>query len=124
MKELEKERIIPAQTIIEKVFVAEDGKEFRYASDCELYELDLLASKIPHEVAGGLDWYFLKDKEDFILLSKSKLLDSVYHFDKEGFLPNEWYVFKDDNNGYGRYFPLSEEIKKINEILDLGKKKF
>ena len=95
MKVVEKERYVPARTCIDKIYIASDGKEFRFKDDCLSHEKQLAIENHPvytsaiKDVSKFFDGdditlYYLSNKEDYEFFKETQGIDSdEYHFDSD-----------------------------------------
>lgn len=107
MKKIQKEKVIPPQPekkIIETVYVASDGKEFRFLSECARYEKQLEVQNHPvfkSKIAGvdtffdgySAALYYLRSQEDYEFLcahTEMRFLEANHW--EDGFGPG-WYLF-------------------------------
>lgn len=103
MKVVEKECYVPARTYIDKKYVASDGKEFTFESDCLRYEKQLkieshpiYASAIKHvylfEEGCYATLYYLSSQEDYEFFVETQDFNKYYFdsdFDEYG---SGWYL--------------------------------
>lgn len=94
------------QEIEERVYIANDGKEFKTADECINYEKKTTNLKILSELksfkSGEKTWYFIKDKDDL-----SNFMAYCQSCETEG--TNINYTI---TNIYGNTKPLTEENRK------------
>ena len=110
----------------EYVYIADDGTEFNYRSDCETYEYKLSCGKrdIPCHTVESIEEeptsiYLIKDQDDFDWLKKVEWA----HCDVEGkFSLPGWYVADFHNGGDGRDWYIVEYmedyVNRYQKILD------
>lgn len=94
MKVVEKECHVPARTYIDKKYVASDGKEFIFESDCLRYEKQLEIEKHPvytsairsvylFEEGYGATLYYLSSQEDYEFFIETQGFDKKYYFQSD-----------------------------------------
>lgn len=111
MKVVEKECHVPARTYIDKKYVASDGKEFIFESDCLRYEKQLEIEKHPvytsairrvclFEEGYGATLYYLSSQEDYDFFIETQGFDKKYYFwsdfDEYG---AGWYLYWCEDGG-------------------------
>jgi hypothetical protein len=111
MKVVEKECYVPARTYIDKKYVASDGKEFIFESDClkhekrlEIESHPIYTSAIRHvwlfEEGYGATLYYLSNQEDYEFFIETQGFDKKYYFhsdfDKYG---AGWYLYWYEDGG-------------------------
>ena len=111
MKVVEKECHVPARTYIDKKYVASDGKEFIFESDCLRYEKRLEIESHPiyttairrvclFEEGYGATLYYLSSKEDYEFFIETQGFDRKYYFrsdfDEYG---AGWYIYWCEDGG-------------------------
>ena len=113
MKVVEREKIIPAQperVVTQTVYVASDGREFYFESDCEQYERDLEIKKHPvfaSCITGvrtfgddyGATLYYLGSQEDYDFWFKHA---GAYYLNVNQWndgCGNGWYLFYSVDGG-------------------------
>lgn len=94
MKVVEKECYVPARTYIDKKYVASDGKEFIFESDCLRYEKQLEIERHPiytsaikrvclFEEGYGATLYYLSSQEDYEFFIETQGFDKKYYFNSD-----------------------------------------
>lgn len=94
MKVVEKECYIPAKTYIDKKYVALDGKEFNFESDCLRYEKQLEIEKhsiFTSAISGvylfeegyGATLFYFSGQEDYEFFVKTQGFDKEYYFQSD-----------------------------------------
>lgn len=94
MQVIEKECHVPARTYIDKKYVASDGKEFIFESDCLKYEKQLEIEKHPvytsairrvclFEEGYGATLYYLSSQEDYEFFIETQGFDKKYYFQSD-----------------------------------------
>lgn len=111
MKVVEKECYVPARTYIDKTYIASDGKEFRFESDCLIYEQRLAIESHPIYTTAIKDvclfrsghhatLYYLSSKEDYEFFIETQGFDRRYYFhsdfDEHG---SGWYIYWLEDGG-------------------------
>lgn len=111
MRVVEKECYVPARTYIDKKYVASDGKEFIFESDCLRYEKQLEIEKHPvytsairhvclFEEGYGATLYYLSNQEDYEFFIETQGFDEKYYlqsdFDEYG---AGWYLYWCEDGG-------------------------
>lgn len=94
MKVVEKECHVPARTYIDKKYIASDGKEFSFESDCLRYEEQLAIGSHPIYATAiknaetfydsyRATLYYISSKEDYDFFKKTQGIDveKEYYFD-------------------------------------------
>ena len=135
MNIIKRERVIPPkpeQTVTDTIYVASDGKEFRFKSECEFYEKQLEVQNHPvfkswikarvfwDDYAAGL--YYIRNEEDyeFWCANIGTQYLNVDHWE-DGFGPG-WYLFYSvDGGDYAdsRYlYKLDEYEREIRHQFD------
>lgn len=113
MKVVEKECHVPARTYIDKKYVASDGKEFIFESDCLKYEECLAIESHPIYTTAIKDaetfWdsyratlYYFSSKEDYDFFKKTQGIDveKEYYFDSNfNKYGAGWYLYHIEDGG-------------------------
>lgn len=135
MTVIQRERVIPpkpAHTVTDTIYVASDGKEFRFRSDCERYEKRLMVESHPVFKSGisartfyddiYADLYFIRSEEDYQFFVHN--IGTVYlsHESWQDGAGPGWYLFyMEDGGDYAdtHYFYKLEEYEKyFRDMLD------
>lgn len=121
----EKEIIIFDMPIIDKTYIAEDGKEFHFEHDCNRHEKELHIKHLPLKklsYMGYENWYYISSVEDFYALKDyiatvvqrgTRTDFDVYNL-KKRFI-NDWVSYQiehDDDNGDSCDFTSFKETQK------------
>ena len=135
MNIIKRERVIPPEperTVTDTIYVASDGKEFRFKSECEIYEKQLEVQNHPvynawikartfwDDYAANL--YYIRNKEDYEVWCENIGIQylNVDHWE-DGFGPG-WYLFYSvDGGDYAdrRYlYKLDEYEREIRHQFD------
>ncbi len=135
MNIIKRERVIPPEperTVTDTIYVASDGKEFRFRSDCELYEKRLVVERHPvfksriktrtfyDDYTAYL--YYFRSKEDFEFWRDNigtKFLNTNHW--QDGFGPG-WYLFYSIDGGdyadSNYLYKLDEYKEDCRRLLD------
>lgn len=135
MNIIKRERVIPPEperTVTDTIYVASDGKEFRFKSECEIYEKQLEVQNHPVYKSWirartfwddyAADLYYIRNEEDYEFWCENIGTQylNVDHWE-DGFGPG-WYLFYSvDGGDYtdSRYlYKLDEYEREIRHQLD------
>ena len=135
MNIIKRERVIPPEperTVMETFYIASDGKEFRFKSDCELYEKRLEVERHPvfkshiktrtfyEDYMAHLYYFRSEDDYEFWCANIGTRFLSTDHW-KEGFGPG-WYLFYcvdgGDHADSNYLYKLDEYKKDCRQLLD------
>lgn len=105
MKVVEIEHYVPARTYIDKKYIASDGKEFNFESDCLKYEKQLAIENHPiyNSAVKGVctfeedycaSLYYISSQEDYEYFKETQGITTKYYFrsDFEKYGAG-WYIF-------------------------------
>lgn len=113
MKVVEKECYVPARTYIDKKYVASDGKEFTFESDCLKYEERLVIENHPIYTTAiknaetfydsyRATLYYISSKEDYNFFKETQGVDveKEYYFDSNfNKYGAGWYLYHIEDGG-------------------------
>lgn len=111
MRVVEKECHVPARTYIDKRYVASDGKEFIFESDCLKYEKQLEIKNHPiyktaikrvwlFEEGYGATLYYLSSKEDYEFFIETQGFCKKHHFESDfDEYGVGWYIYWCEDGG-------------------------
>ena len=113
MKVVEKECHVPARTYIDKKYVASDGREFIFESDCLRYEKQLEIERHPIYATAIKDaetfydsyratLYYISSKEDYDFFKETQGIDveKEYYFDSNfNKYSAGWYLYHIEDGG-------------------------
>ena len=113
MKVVEKECHVPARTYIDKKYVASDGREFIFESNCLRYEKQLAIESHPIYTTAIKDaetfWdsyratlYYISNKEDYDYFKETQGIDveNEYYFDSNfNKYGAGWYLYHIEDGG-------------------------